>query len=50
MKLANPTTSVIGSSPWPVLTSSSGVGLNTQPATAERSLVNTSLETPCSTL
>src|SRR5215467_396764 len=29
---------------------SSGVALNTQPGTAARSLVNSSLETPCSTL
>src|SRR5581483_609519 len=36
--------------PLRILLASSGVGLNRQPATAERSLGNTSLETPCSTL
>jgi len=33
-----------------MLVESSGVGLNTQPATADRSFGNPSLETPCSTL
>src|SRR5260370_42314122 len=33
-----------------MLVESSGVGLKTQPATAERSFLKTSLATPCSTL
>src|SRR5215510_11038915 len=36
--------------PAPMLLESSGVGLKTQPGTADRSLGKSSLDTPCSTL